>query len=148
MARSGIAAQRYSGLDVAGTINGVAATGRGQYLTGASSDASAGLIVRYTGTTTGSAGTVALSLGVGGLTNRIATGLNAANTGSIALEISQTQASADQSPVADRLDPAAARHRAGEPHRRVREDGIGDELRAVAGRDAHVADQRLNPTTP
>ena len=91
----GIAAQAYTGLDVAGTINGVAATGRGQYLTGASTDASAGLIVRYTGTSAGSAGTISLSLGVGGLTNEIAAGLNAANTGSIALEISQSQSSAD-----------------------------------------------------
>jgi flagellar hook-associated protein 2 len=91
----GIAAQSYSGLDVAGTINGVAATGRGQYLTGASSDASAGLIVRYTGTSAGSAGTISLSLGVGGLTNELASGLNAANTGSIALEITQSQSSAD-----------------------------------------------------
>jgi flagellar hook-associated protein 2 len=91
----GIAAQSYSGLDVAGTINGVAATGRGQYLTGGSGDASAGLIVRYTGTAVGSAGTISLSLGVGGLTNELASGLNAANTGSIALEITQSQSSAD-----------------------------------------------------
>lgn len=91
----GIAAQSYSGLDVAGTINGVAATGRGQYLTGASSDASAGLIVRYTGAAAGSAGTISLSLGVGGLTNELASRLNAANTGSIALEIAQSQSSAD-----------------------------------------------------
>jgi flagellar hook-associated protein 2 len=91
----GLAAQTYTGLDVAGSINGVAATGRGQYLTGASTDASAGLIVRYTGTTAGSAGTISLSLGVGGLTNELASGLNASNTGSIALEITQTQSSAD-----------------------------------------------------
>ncbi len=95
IAALGIAAQSYSGLDIAGTINGVAATGRGQYLTGASSDASAGLIVRYTGTSAGSAGTISLSLGVGGLTNELASGLNAANTGSIALEITQSQSSAD-----------------------------------------------------
>ena len=91
----GIAAQSHSGLDVAGTINGVAGTGRGQYLTGASTDASAGLIVRYTGASAGSAGTIALSLGVGGLTNELASGLNTANTGSIALEIAQSQSSAD-----------------------------------------------------
>lgn len=95
IAALGIAAQQYSGLDVAGTINGVAATGKGQYLTGASSDASAGVIVRYTGTTARSAGTLALSLGLGGLTNQISTNLTAANTGSIALEINQTQSSAD-----------------------------------------------------
>jgi flagellar hook-associated protein 2 len=95
IAALGITAQSYAGLDVAGTINGVAGTGRGQYLTGASSDASAGLIVRYTGTSAGSAGTISLSLGVGGLTNELASGLNSANTGSIALEITQTQSSAD-----------------------------------------------------
>ncbi len=72
----------------------VAATGRGQYLTGASSDASAGIIVRYTGTTARSAGTIALSLGLGGLENQIATGLTAVNTGAIANEINQTQQSA------------------------------------------------------
>ncbi len=91
----GIAAQQYTGLDVAGTINGAVATGKGQYLTGASTDDSAGLIVRYSGTTARSAGTLALSLGVGGLSNQIATNLTAANTGSIPLEITQTQANAD-----------------------------------------------------
>ena len=144
VAALGIAAQKYSGLDVAGTINGVAATGKGQYLTGASTDDSAGLIVRYTGTTARSAGTLALSLGVGGLQNQIATGLTASNTGSIALEITQTQTSADNLQIADRHHPAAARDGTDESHRAIREDGSGDELGAVARRDAHVADQRTH----
>ena len=91
----GIAAQNYTGLDVAGTINGAVATGKGQYLTGASGDDSAGLIVRYTGATARSAGTLSMSLGVGGLSNQIATSLTTSNTGAIALEISQTQSGAD-----------------------------------------------------
>jgi flagellar hook-associated protein 2 len=91
----GIAAQQYTGLDVVGTINGAAATGKGQYLTGASGDDSAGLIVRYSGTTARAAGTLALSLGIGGLSNQIASGLTAANTGSIALEVTQSQSNAD-----------------------------------------------------
>jgi flagellar hook-associated protein 2 len=95
IAALGIAAQSYAGLDVAGTINGVAGTGRGQYLTGGSGDDSAGLILRYAGTTARNAGTLALSLGVGGLSNQVATSLNAANTGSIALQINQTQSTAD-----------------------------------------------------
>jgi flagellar hook-associated protein 2 len=91
----GIAAQHYAGLDVTGTINGAAATGKGQYLTGASGNDSAGLIVRYTGAAARSAGTIAMSLGVGGLSNQIAAGLTATNTGAIALQITQTQSAAD-----------------------------------------------------
>lgn len=46
------------GVDVAGTINGVAAAGSGQYLTGAVGNASDGLKIQVTGGSTGSRGTV------------------------------------------------------------------------------------------
>jgi flagellar hook-associated protein 2 len=55
-----------NGQDVAGTINGEAATGSGQTLTGNDGQANVGgLVVKYTGTATGNVGTVRLTLGVG-----------------------------------------------------------------------------------
>ncbi len=61
-----------NGLDVAGTINGEAATGSGQILTGNSGEANVdGLVIKYTGTTGGvDAGTVKLTLGVAELYDR------------------------------------------------------------------------------
>jgi flagellar hook-associated protein 2 len=103
----GIAAQSYSGLDVAGTINGAAGTGRGQYLTGASGDASEGIILQYTGTTARSAGTVAVTLGVGGTLDQIASNLAATNTGGVAEEITATQAESDL--MASRITDIQAR---------------------------------------
>jgi flagellar hook-associated protein 2 len=60
------------GVDVAGTINGEAATGTGQTLKGNSDNANVdGLVVKYTGTTGGvDAGTVKLTLGIGELYDR------------------------------------------------------------------------------
>ena len=54
-----------TGVDVAGTINGVAATGVGQSLTGATGDASAGLVIRVTGGATGARGSVTYAAGYG-----------------------------------------------------------------------------------
>lgn len=55
----------YQGVDVAGTINGEAATGRGQTLTGDQGQPNVdGLAVSYTGTGTGEIGSVTLTLGV------------------------------------------------------------------------------------
>jgi flagellar hook-associated protein 2 len=51
------------GLDVAGTINGASGTGSGQFLTGATGDASEGLKLQITGTATGARGTVNFSRG-------------------------------------------------------------------------------------
>ena len=60
-----------NGLDVAGTINGEAATGSGQVLTGDDDEANVdGLIVKYTGTTTGAVGAVTLTLGTAELFDR------------------------------------------------------------------------------
>jgi flagellar hook-associated protein 2 len=65
-----------AGLDVAGTINGEAATGAGRILTGSAPVAGQttsveGLIVKYTGTSTGSQGNVKITMGVGELFSRV-----------------------------------------------------------------------------
>jgi flagellar hook-associated protein 2 len=62
-----------NGVDVAGTINGEAATGKGQILTGNSDEANIdGLVIKYTGMTGGGfgAGTLKLTLGVAELYDR------------------------------------------------------------------------------
>ncbi len=65
----------YSGVDVAGTINGEAATGSGQVLTGdapgsGETTSVEGLVIKYTGTGTGSQGNVKLTMGVAELFDR------------------------------------------------------------------------------
>ncbi len=63
--QTGITDGTYAGLDVSGTINGEAATGSGQVLTGDSGDANVeGLSILYSGTTTGDVGSMTLTLGV------------------------------------------------------------------------------------
>lgn len=52
-----------AGLDVAGTINGVAATGKGQTLVGATGNASEGLALKIAGGSTGARGTVSYTTG-------------------------------------------------------------------------------------
>ncbi len=59
----GIANQSVAGVDVAGTINGLAANGAGQILTGAAG-AVDGLVLMYDGAATGAVGEVRLGLGV------------------------------------------------------------------------------------
>ncbi|MCE5284081.1 MAG: flagellar filament capping protein FliD [Deltaproteobacteria bacterium] len=61
-----------NGVDVAGTINGEAATGSGQVLTGDSGDANVdGLSIKYTGTASGvDVGTIKLTFGVAELYDR------------------------------------------------------------------------------
>ena len=60
-----------NGVDVAGTINGEAATGSGRILTGNSDEANVdGLVVKYTGAATGAVGNVKLTIGVGELFER------------------------------------------------------------------------------
>lgn len=56
----------YAGVDVAGTINGLAATGAGQMLTGKSGNVEA-MSVLYAGATTGSIGTITLGMGIAAL---------------------------------------------------------------------------------
>jgi flagellar hook-associated protein 2 len=52
------------GLDVAGTINGLAATGSGQFLTGGAGTAIEGLQIQYLGSATGVVGTINFQRGV------------------------------------------------------------------------------------
>lgn len=70
-ARLGVTEGTYAGTDVAGTIGGLAATGAGQVLTGDADLTTEGLAVRYTGSTTGSMGSVSYVLGVTGNIDRI-----------------------------------------------------------------------------
>jgi flagellar hook-associated protein 2 len=86
----GITAQSYTGLDVTGAINGVAATGRGQSLTGATGDPSEGIMLRYSGTTARAAGTIALSVGVGGALASVAAGIADLNTGTATVAAANT----------------------------------------------------------
>ncbi|MFN3684487.1 MAG: flagellar filament capping protein FliD, partial [Fimbriimonadaceae bacterium] len=68
----GPVAEVTAGVDVAGTINGEAAVGSGQFLTGDSAAPNvAGLQVMYTGDTAGSAGTVYFTKGIGALMNEL-----------------------------------------------------------------------------
>ena len=61
-----------NGLDVAGTINGEAATGSGQILTGDEDETNVdGLVIKYTGTVTGDVGEVKLTLGAAELFDRV-----------------------------------------------------------------------------
>jgi len=54
-----------NGLDVAGTIDGKAATGSGQVLTGNSGQTGIeGLVLKYTGTATGAIGSIKLTMGI------------------------------------------------------------------------------------
>ncbi|MEW6313218.1 MAG: flagellar filament capping protein FliD [Pseudomonadota bacterium] len=59
----GVAPVSTAGLDAAGTINNVTASGAGQYLTGATGDVSEGLKIQVTGGSTGARGTVNYSQG-------------------------------------------------------------------------------------
>ncbi len=62
-----------AGLDVAGSIGGVAAAGSGQYLTGAANSPSSGLQLQILGGSTGSRGTVNFSLGYATVLNNAIT---------------------------------------------------------------------------
>ncbi len=52
-----------AGIDVAGTINGIAATGSGQFLTGADGSSAEGLKIQVTGDSLGARGTLDFSQG-------------------------------------------------------------------------------------
>ena len=62
----GIAASSYAGVDVAGTIGGLAAIGSGRSLTGGTGGATEGLAIKYTGTATGAMGTISFMHGAAG----------------------------------------------------------------------------------
>jgi flagellar hook-associated protein 2 len=61
-----IAAQTYAGVDVQGTIGGLAAIGSGRSLTGATGGATEGLAIKYTGTAIGAMGTLSFMHGAAG----------------------------------------------------------------------------------
>lgn len=69
-----------AGVDVAGTINGVTATGSGQYLTGASGTAVDSLKLRINGGSLGSRGTVSFSQGYATTLNNAVTSFVAPNS--------------------------------------------------------------------
>jgi len=70
----GVSPVAAAGLDVAGTINGVGALGAGQTLTGASSDASAGLSLRVLGGDVGDRGTVNFARGYASVLDQLVSG--------------------------------------------------------------------------
>ena len=71
-----------SGLDVAGTINGEAATGSGQLLTGNSGNSTSdGLQVKYTGSASGDIGTVTYLSGIANQMNNLVTRINDSSNG-------------------------------------------------------------------
>jgi flagellar hook-associated protein 2 len=85
-----------AGVDVAGTINGEAATGSGQVLSGNSGDANVdGLVIKYTGSATGSIGTVKLTLGVAELFDRALFDMTDSFDGYIAFKQESLQDSID-----------------------------------------------------
>ena len=67
----GSAPSTTAGVDIAGTINGLAATGSGQKLSGATSSDVDGLVLDISGTTTGSRGTVTVGNGYGKALNQL-----------------------------------------------------------------------------
>ncbi|HUW27669.1 MAG TPA: flagellar filament capping protein FliD [Sulfuriferula sp.] len=105
-----------NGVDTAGTINGVAATGSGQYLTGATGDASQGLQIKISGGTTGARGTVNYSQGYAYQFNSLANsmlgsgGLISSSTDGINTSIQRLNV--DQQAMSARLTVIEARYRA------------------------------------
>jgi flagellar hook-associated protein 2 len=85
----GVTADTYTGLDVAGTIGGFAATGRGRLLTGDEGSAVEGLVARYTGATAGPIGDLSFNRGIASLLERVAEPLIGAEQGSIQSLIDQ-----------------------------------------------------------
>jgi flagellar hook-associated protein 2 len=98
------------GLDVAGTINGEAATGVGQILTGNEGEGSVdGLILKYTGTSTGDIGNIRLTLGTGELFSRVLFGITDPYEGYVSFKQDSLKNSIDQfetriQETEDRLD--------------------------------------------
>jgi flagellar hook-associated protein 2 len=80
-------ADTYAGLDAAGTIDGAAATGSGQFLSlpTTSTSKAKGLRVLVSGTSTGSVGTVAYATGIAGTVASVLTSALDTLGGSVAL---------------------------------------------------------------
>lgn len=104
---TGSASAYVAGLDIAGTINGEAATGSGQFLIGATGNASTeGLQIQYTGTATGLVGSVTVSPGIGSLlSNRVNTFTDVVNGMITAADKTLTDQIGD---MTDRMDAISA----------------------------------------
>ena len=83
----GLNAGTYAGLDVAGTIDGQAATGSGQTLTGAAGTGAEGLSFTYTGSATGAVGSINYGHGMAGELDRIIQGYTRVGDGLISLYV-------------------------------------------------------------
>ena len=104
-----------AGLDVQGTINGVAATGSGQQLIGAKSDASEGLIMQITAGSPGGRGTVKYQQGYAYQLDKVMTNLLSAD-GMLAsrtegINSSITRLTKQQEMLQDRLVQIEKRYR-------------------------------------
>jgi flagellar hook-associated protein 2 len=107
-AQLGIAAGTYNGTDVQGEINGVAAVGLGQTLTGAAGTPAAGLAIRYSGTATGMIGSATVSVGTGALISRLASFITRSGDGLVdsvttAIDVSTASLQQRSADVSDRL---------------------------------------------
>lgn len=100
-----------SGVDVAGTIGGKAATGTGRTLTAADAgdgaNPAAGLVVTYTGSRTGEVGSLSFSRGVGGLMSQVTDLLTRSEDGVLATQ--QDSIASTISSLERRADDAQAR---------------------------------------
>ncbi len=86
-----------AGVDVQGTINGEAATGNGQFLTGNTGNATTeGLQIQYTGTALGNVGTIGFSKGIGVQTNDIVGSFTDTVNGLLSLSTQALQSDSDQ----------------------------------------------------
>lgn len=83
-----------TGTDVAGTIGGLAATGAGQILTGSSGSVD-GMALLYTGSATGSIGTMAVSMGIGSVYDGLIDTYTNAVSGLIQNDINSAQTTYD-----------------------------------------------------
>ena len=79
----GLSAATYKGIDVAGTIGGQGATGAGRTLTGDADTSAEGLLIKYTGTATGSVGSMTFSRGVASAMELVSNVLLDTDAGSI-----------------------------------------------------------------
>lgn len=105
-----------TGTDVAGTINGVAATGQGQNLIGATGDASEGLALKVTGGSIGARGTANFTMGFAYQLNTLTTNI-LADDGMLAtktdgINSSITRLTSQQDALNARLTAIEANYRA------------------------------------
>ncbi|MBN1626769.1 MAG: flagellar filament capping protein FliD [Deltaproteobacteria bacterium] len=97
-----------NGLDVAGTINGEAATGKGQYLTGDDGEANIdGLVIKYSGSTTGTIGNIKFTVGAAELFDRALFNITDSYEGYVAFK--QDSLSERISDLEDRIEQMEAR---------------------------------------